>query len=148
MVEDNLGASEATKNPQTKLASSTSGKPRDTPGTKSTGNQQSPANSTLPAVLGLPVQCNLCKKEIPSKGFFQHCQTDHNIDVLGLPMQCNICEREISSKYFYQHCQANHNIRKPSINQHVIRISPKPDSIYRNYGKLKPGVVMVTVEIT
>ena len=25
-----------------------------------------------------------------------------------------------------------------------MRISPKPDSIYRNYGKLKPGVMMVT----
>merc|ERR1712020_405152 len=58
-------------------------------------------------------------------------------------MQCTICEKEISSKYFYQHCQANHNIRKPSINQHVMRVNPKPDSIYRNYGKLKPGVVMV-----
>ena len=90
-------------------------KPRDIPSTKSTDNQQRPANSTHPADLGLPMQCNLCDKEISSKNFLQHCQTSHNIE-------------------------------RPSLRQHAVVVSPKPDSIYQNYGKLKPGVVVVTEE--
>ena len=35
---------------------------------------------------------------------------------------------------------------RPSMRQHAVAISPKPDSIYPNYGKLKPGVVVVTEE--
>ena len=80
---------------------------------ESSDSQQCPANSTLPADLGLPMQCNLCNREISSKNFFQHCQTDHNIE-------------------------------RPSIRQHAVAVSPKPDSIYQNYGKLKPGVVVAT----
>ena len=49
-------------------------KPQDTPSMKSMGNQQSPANSTLPAVLGSPMQCNLRDGETPGKNPFQHCQ--------------------------------------------------------------------------
>ena len=63
---------------QHQLASSTTGKPRDTPSTKSTGSQQCPANSTPPAVLGLPRQCNLCDRKIPGKNFFQHCQNSQH----------------------------------------------------------------------
>ena len=100
---------------QHQLAQSTTGKPRDIPSTKSTGDQQCPVNSTL------------------------------SVD-LGLPMQCNICDREISSKNVLQHCQTNHNFERPSINQHATMVSLKPDSIYRNYGKLKPGAMMVTEE--
>ena len=113
--EDNPGTSEPTINLHTKSTPSTTGKPQDIPGTKSAGDQQRPANSTLPAVLGLHTQCKVCDKEIPSKNFLQHCQADHNIDVLGLPMQCNICEREISSKNFFQHCQNKHNIGSPTL---------------------------------
>ena len=88
---------------------------RDIPSTESTYGQQCPANSTLPADLGLPMQCNLCDKEISSKNLLQHCQTDHNIE-------------------------------RPNIRQHAVAISPKPASIYQNYGKLKPRVVVVTGE--
>ena len=49
-------------------------KPQDTPSMKSMGNQQSPVNSTLPAVLGSPMQCNLRDGETPGKNPFQHCQ--------------------------------------------------------------------------
>ena len=80
---------------------------------ESSDSQQCPANSTLPADLGLPMQCNLCNREISSKNFFQHCQTDHNIE-------------------------------RPSIRQHAVAVSPKLDSIYQNYGKLKPGVVVTS----
>ena len=59
-------------------------------------------------------------------------------------MQCNLCNREISSKNFFQHCQTDHNIKRPNIRQHAVVVSPKPDSIYQNYGKLKPGVVVAT----
>ena len=59
-------------------------------------------------------------------------------------MQCNLCSREISSKNFLQHCQTDHNIDRPNIRQHAVVVSPKPDSIYQNYGKLKPGVVVAT----
>ena len=59
-------------------------------------------------------------------------------------MQCNLCNREISSKNFFQHCQTDHNIERPSIRQHAVVVSSKPDSIYQNYGKLKPGVVVAT----
>ena len=61
-------------------------------------------------------------------------------------MQCNLCDKEISSKNFLQYCQTNHNIERPSLRQHAAVVSPKPDSIYQNYGKLKPGVVVVTEE--
>ena len=80
---------------------------------ESSDSQQCPANSTLPADLGLPMQCNWCNREISSKNFFQYCQTDRNIG-------------------------------RPSIRQHAVAVSPKPDSIYQNYGKLKPGVVVAT----
>ena len=109
-----------------------------------TPHKKRPADSTNSAVLRLSVQCNVCEKEFPDKDLLQHCQSDHNLDNLGLPMQCSICRREISSKHLYQHHQINHNIRKPNTNQLGIRVKPKPDSIYRNYEKLKPGVVMVT----
>ena len=63
---------------------------------------------------------------------------------LGLPLQCNLCDREISSKNFFQHCQADHNVERPNIRQHAVAVKPKPDSIYENFGKLKPGVVLAT----
>ena len=77
----------AIKKHQTEPTSPKSKKPQDTP------HKKRPANSTNFAVLALPVQCNVCEKEIPDKDFLQHCQSDHNLDALGLPMQCTICER-------------------------------------------------------
>ena len=44
------------------------------------GPDQNPATSTISAEdLGLPLQCNLCDREISSKNFQKHCLTDHNI---------------------------------------------------------------------
>ena len=63
---------------QHQLASPTTGKPQDTPSTKSTGDQQCPANSTLPTVLELPMQCNICDRESPGKNFCQHCQNSQH----------------------------------------------------------------------
>ena len=52
---------------QHQLVSPTTGKPRDTPSMKSTGNLQCPANSRIPAILDLPMQYNICDGEIPGK---------------------------------------------------------------------------------
>ena len=51
----------ASASDQHQLASSTTGKPRDTPSTKR-----------------LPMQCNPCDREIPGKNFFQHCQNSQH----------------------------------------------------------------------
>ena len=65
---------------------------------------------------------------------------------LGFPMQCNLCSREISSRNFFRHCSTDHNIERPNFKQHAVEVSSKPDSIYQNHGKLKPGVVVATEE--
>ena len=69
----------------------------------------------------------------------------HSID-LGLPMRCNLCDKEISSKNLLQHCQSNHNIERPNLREHATVVSSKPDSIYQNLEKSKPGIVMATEE--
>ena len=61
-------------------------------------------------------------------------------------MRCNLCDKEISSKNLLQHCQSNHNIERPNLRQHATIVTPKPDSIYQNLEKLKPGIVMATEE--
>ena len=63
---------------------------------------------------------------------------------LGFPIICNLCSREISSKNFFRHCSIDHNIERPNFRQHAVKISAKPDSIYQNHGKLKPGTVVVS----
>ena len=62
---------------------------------------------------------------------------------LGLPLQCNLCEREISSRNFQEHCVTDHNIVRPNIRVHAKVVEAKQDSIYQNFGKLRPGVVVV-----
>ena len=61
-------------------------------------------------------------------------------------MRCNLCDKEISSKNLLQHCQSNHNIERPNLREHATVVSSKPDSIYQNLEKLKPGIVMATEE--
>ena len=65
---------------------------------------------------------------------------------LGFPMQCILCSREISSRNFFRHCSTDHNIERPNFRQYAVEVSSKPDSIYQNHGKLKPGVVVATEE--
>ena len=38
----------------------------------------------------------------------------------------------------------DHNIERPNFRRHAVKISAKPDSIYQNHGKLKPGVVVAS----
>ena len=88
-------------------------------GHQTTSNQESPDNQQDPANSTLPID-------------------------LGFPIMCNLCSREISSKNFFRHCSIDHNIERPNIRKHAVKISAKPDSIYQNHGKLKPGVVVAS----
>ena len=88
-------------------------------GHQTTSNQESPDNQQDPANSTLPID-------------------------LGFPIMCNLCSREISSKNFFRHCSIDHNIERPNFRRHAVKINAKLDSIYQNYGKLKPGVVVAS----
>ena len=62
---------------------------------------------------------------------------------LGEPVMCNLCQQEFSSLHVKQHIQQQHNIVRPNVRSLTTLLDKRPDSLYENVDKLRPGVVMV-----
>ena len=63
---------------------------------------------------------------------------------LGSPIWCNLCSRETPGKNCFHYCSTDRDIRRPSLKQHAVRISAKPDSLHQNHEELESGVVVAS----
>ena len=62
---------------------------------------------------------------------------------LGEPVMCNLCQREFSSLHVKDHIQQDHGIVRPNVRSMTTLLDKRPDSLYENVDKLRPGIVMV-----
>ena len=65
---------------------------------------------------------------------------------LGEPMMCNLCQKEFSSLNIKEHIKQQHGIPCPNVRSLTTILDRRPDSLYENVDKLRPGVVMVGQE--
>ena len=63
---------------------------------------------------------------------------------LGFPIWCNLWSRETPGKNCFHYCSTDRDIRRPSLKQHAVRISAKPDSLHQNHEELESGVVVAS----